>query len=69
MLIKSLQDMEIIVSNNKDLVWDGWTVVSLKLIDSGLMSKNTVFINNRWYVQKRFELTEEGWDIPNKLVG
>jgi hypothetical protein len=61
--------MEIIVSNNKDLVWDGWTVVSLKLIDSGLMSKNTVFINNRWYVQKRFELTEEGWDIPNKLVG
>lgn len=68
MLIKSLQEMEIIVSNNDSLRWDGWTVVSLKPTESGMMSKDGVVIDDKWYLQKRFELTEDGWNIPNKIV-
>jgi hypothetical protein len=69
MLIKSLEQMEKIVNSRQDLLWDGWDVISLKLIDSGIMSKNTIQINGNWYIQKRFALTENGWEIPNKIVG
>jgi hypothetical protein len=69
MLIQSLEEMETIVKNNDELAWDGWTVVSLKPVDSGTMQKDAVFINDKWYLQKRFELTETGWEIPTKIVG
>jgi hypothetical protein len=69
MLIQSLEEMETIVKNNKTLSWDGWTVVSLKPVDSGIMQKDSVFVDNKWYLQKRFELTETGWEIPTKIVG
>jgi hypothetical protein len=69
MLIQSLEEMETIVKNNKNLSWDGWTVVSLKPVDSGIMQKDSVFVDNKWYLQKRFELTETGWEIPTKIVG
>lgn len=69
MLIRSLEEMEKIVKDNDNLIWDGWTVVSLKPIDSGLMSKNTILIENQWYVQKRYDLTENGWELPIKIVG
>lgn len=68
MLIKQLEKMESIVSNNKNLTWDGWTVVSLKPVDNGLLSKDGIQINGKWYLQKRFEPTNEGWDVPDKLV-
>lgn len=61
--------MEQIVSNNKNLMWDGWTVVSLKPIRDGLTSVNTIRIKGRWYLQKRFEPTSEGWNIPAKILG
>jgi len=69
MLIKSLEQMEKIVNSRQDLLWDGWDVVSLKPTDSGIMSKNTIQINGSWYIQKRFALTENGWEIPSKIVG
>jgi hypothetical protein len=69
MLIQSLEEMETIVKNNDELAWDGWTVISLKPVDSGTMQKDAVFINDKWYLQKRFELTETGWEIPTKIVG
>ena len=69
MLIRSLEEMEKIVSSNDSLSWDGWTVVSLKPIDSGIMSKDGVFINDKWYLQKRYDLTENGWELPTKIVG
>lgn len=61
--------MDNIVSNNKDLSWDGWTVVSLTPTDSGTMSKDGIRIKGKWFLQKRFELTAIGWEIPNKLIG
>jgi hypothetical protein len=69
MLVKSLEQMEKIVDSTEDLQWDGWDVVSLKPTDSGLMSKDAKQINGKWYIQKRFMLTENGWEIPNKIVG
>jgi hypothetical protein len=69
MLIQSLEEMETIVKNNDELTWDGWTVVSLKPVDSGIMQKDALFIKDKWYLQKRFELTENGWEIPTKIVG
>jgi hypothetical protein len=61
--------MEQIVSNNKNLMWDGWTVVSLKPIRDGLTSTNTIRIKGKWYLQKRFEPGPEGWIIPGKFLG
>jgi hypothetical protein len=69
MLIQSLEEMETIVNNHEELAWDGWTVVSLKPVDSGIMQKDAVFVDNKWYLQKRFELTANGWEIPTKIVG
>jgi hypothetical protein len=68
MLIKSLEQMEKIVDSTEDLLWDGWDVVNIKPTDSGLMSKDAIQINGKWYIQKRFALTENGWEIPNKIV-
>lgn len=69
MLIRSLEEMEKIVSSNDSLTWDGWTVVSLKPVDSGIMSKDGILIGDKWYLQKRYDLTENGWELPTKIVG
>ncbi len=69
MLIKSLEQMEAIVKSNKDLSWDGWDVISLTPAKSGMMSKDGVQINGAWFSKTRFILTENGWEIPNKIVG
>ena len=68
MLIKSLEDMEKIVRNNRSLSWDGWTVVDSEASHGAWMKINGAFKNGRWYAQKKFELTTEGWEIPNKFV-
>jgi len=68
MIIQSLEEMEKIVSNSKHLKWDGWSVVSLKPIDSGMVSKDGILIDGSWYIQRVFDPTEKGWEIPNKIV-
>lgn len=69
MLINSLEKMEAIVENNKFLSWDGWTVLENRTKENGIMSNEGRYVNGRWIVQKRYELTADGWEIPNKLVG
>lgn len=69
MLIKSLEQMEDIVKNNDRLSWDGWTVIESKTNENGMMSKDGAFVDGKWIVQKRYEATVNGWEIPNKLVG
>lgn len=69
MLINSLEKMEQIVSANKSLIWDGWTVVSLQPVQNGSTSADGVRINGRWYLQKRYDVNSNGWDIPDKFVG
>lgn len=68
MLIRSLETMEDIVSKNKSLIWDGWTVVSLKPSEGKTNSTNLIKLKNKWYVQQRFEVFEEGWNIPDNLL-
>lgn len=66
--ITSLEQMEQIVSRNRRLSWDGWTVLHTYPNPVGFRDANGVRINNRWHTQQRFEITETGWEIPNKLV-
>lgn len=68
MLIKSLEDMEVIVENNDNLSWDGWSVIEKKSNENGMMSKDGAFVDGKWIVQKRYEATAKGWEIPSKFV-
>lgn len=69
MLINKLDQMEKIVSSNKSLRWDGWTVVMSYPSDKGRTSKFGAYINRQWHITKRFVPNEKGWDIPEKFVG
>jgi hypothetical protein len=68
MLIKSLEDMEAIVQKNKDLSWDGWSVVHKAYSPKGWSDPSAVYVGGRWYIEKRFDLSSAGWEIPNTLV-
>jgi hypothetical protein len=68
MLIKSLEKMETVVENNKFLSWDGWTVVELKKADMAWMKPNAKFIKGEWFIANRFDVNEDGWNIPANLV-
>jgi hypothetical protein len=68
MIINSLDTMEDIVKNNDNLSWDGWTVLENKTNENGMMSKDGAFVDGKWIVQKRYEATANGWEIPNKFV-
>lgn len=69
MYITTLEQMESIVSANKDLHWDGWTVVERIPNKKGMTSKFGAFANGKWYMQKRFEPNEKGWKLPSKYLG
>jgi hypothetical protein len=68
MYIRSLEKMEQIVSSLKFLHWDGWTVVQTFPSEKARTSRKGIFRNGRWYLQRRFEPNENGWNIPEKLV-
>jgi hypothetical protein len=68
MQIKSLEKMEKIVSNNKILQWDGWTVVNSYPSEKGRTSQHGAFVDNKWHLQRRYVPSENGWDIPDKFV-
>lgn len=69
MIVKELEQMEKIVSSNKSLSWDGWTVISSYPSERGRTSKDGKYINSKWHMQNRFEPTRSGWNIPSKFVG
>jgi hypothetical protein len=69
MLINSLDVMEQIVDNNAALSWDGWTVVESKSSATAWMKPEGALVNGTWVLQKRFEPSSDGWDVPNKLAG
>ena len=68
MLISSIENMEKIVSKNKELKWDGWDVVHFYPSEKARTSKFGARVNDKWCMVKRFEITEKGWDIPNKIM-
>lgn len=67
MVIKSLEEMEAFVIKNKGFGWDGWTVVRHYPSDKARTSKDGVCIKGKWYIQQRFEPSENGWNIPEKI--
>lgn len=68
MQVTSLEKMEQIVKKNRSLKWDGWTVVNAFPSEKGRTSKDGVYINGIWHIQRRYEANEAGWNIPDKLV-
>ena len=66
MIINSLEKMEKIVANNKNLSWIGWDVADRKRSDVARTSVNGVRVNNIWYLQRIYPVGKNGWDIPNK---
>jgi hypothetical protein len=68
MVIRSLEKMESIVKENKLFSWDGWTVVILEESPKGKTSKYGKRIENKWYIEKRYEPSENGWTIPDRLL-
>jgi hypothetical protein len=68
MFIKTIEEMNKIVSENKELSWDGWTVVKSFKSDKAKTSKDGKLINGIWHIQQRFEPTENGWSIPEKII-
>jgi hypothetical protein len=67
MIIKTIDEMEKIVSSNKELFWDGWTVVKRYPSDKAKTSKQGVLVKGVWYIEQRFEATINGWEIPGKI--
>jgi hypothetical protein len=63
MIIKTIEEMESFVSKNKEFSWDGWTVVKRYPSDKAKTSKNGVCIKGKWYMQQRFDPSENGWVI------
>ena len=66
--VQSLEAMEKIVSRNRMLSWDGWTVLHSFESPTAWRQKEGVRIKGKWFIQRRFNVGAEGWDIPNKLV-
>lgn len=66
MIIKTIEEMENFVSKNKEFSWDGWTVVKRYQSDKGRTSKDGIRIKGVWYMQQRFEPSDNGWIIPDR---
>lgn len=68
MLVNSLLEMEKIVDSREDLDWHGWDVV--RYFNNGsIMSKDSVFINNKWLKRKIYPVKEDGWNVPDSFGG
>ncbi len=68
MLVKSLEKMESIVRGNKRLSWDGWDVI-LRIPDySAWKKRDGVLVSGKWYVQKRYPVSEKGWSVPEGFL-
>lgn len=68
MQINSLKEMEDIVRKNRSLRWEGWDVIHFYPSPTGWMSQYGTFHRGKWYMNRRFKVTETGWDIPDKFL-
>jgi hypothetical protein len=68
MKINSLEQAEKIVENNKSLTWDGWNIVQLTKSPTAWMKPEGIRKDNEWFLQKHYNLSEEGWELPAKFV-
>jgi hypothetical protein len=66
--VKSLEKMEIIVSNSKSLSWDGWNVVELIKNPGAVFKTNGARVDGVWYIKNIFIVDQDGWRIPSKYT-
>jgi hypothetical protein len=66
--ITDYEKMKAIVANNDKLSWDGWNVVAIYKDDDGFFELDGVFKEGKWHVKRTYELKEDGWDIPLRLL-
>lgn len=69
MVIKTLEDMEVIVADNDNLVWEGWDVLWYKPYPAGFLKKDGAFFKGKWTLLKRISPTRKGWVLPKALLG
>lgn len=67
MIVENLEKMDQVVKSNKNLFWDGWTVVHKERTEKGRSSKQGQLIKGKWHIVKRFEPSRSGWNIPESL--
>jgi hypothetical protein len=67
-MISSLQEAETIVYKNKNLFWDGWTIVRFKPNPNAEFNKSGLRRNNIWGYATRYEPTKTGWRLPNEVT-
>ena len=67
MVVDNLELMEQIVESNKNLEWDGWTVVEYHQRPTSFYDANAVYRNGRWYKVSRYSVLGNGWTIPDRL--
>lgn len=66
--IKSLEQMETIVSKHKSLSWEGWNVVELIKNPTAMFKPNGVRFQGSWYIKNIFIVNQDGWSIPKKYA-
>jgi len=66
MIINKLEKMESLVAKNYNLIWKGWDVAEIKKSDFARTSTAGIRIKDKWYIQKVFPLTRNGWTIDDK---
>lgn len=66
--VKSLEKMEVIVSKNRSLSWDGWNVVELIRNPGAMFKPNGARVNGVWFIKNIFAVGHDGWSIPTKYA-
>lgn len=67
MKINSLEEMEKIVNNNKNLFWEGWNVCAYENED-GFYSKKGIYKDNKWLIKNSFLFKDNAWTIPDRYI-
>lgn len=67
-VIRDLDVMESIVAKNRNLVWEGWNVVSYNKKHTSFMNPRGRFWKGAWHEHTVYPVTEDGWSIPRGLM-
>ena len=68
MKINSLEVAESVVENNDSLYWNGWDIIHYTESQTAWTKPNGAYRNGKWGIMNTYAVTEQGWDIPAKLV-
>lgn len=61
--IDSLEEMELIVKDHRNLFWDGWNVF-LVGARSSVLNPKARKVDGQWRIVNRYPVGESGWEIP-----